>query len=331
MVHRCRAAWPHLLFIDLIGHASVRADCSCIAVVLKVLFATLAILGSAVVTTPAMAGNVMEEVAQTGVLVAGTSKDAFPFAFQNDQGELVGYSIDMMELIRSQLQKELNRPVRLQLVALNPEERIPKLESDEVNLVCDASSFTWDRDRKVDFSVSYAITGTQLLVPSGSTISSPESLRGQRIGALPRTTSERAIRARQPDAVVVLLQDRDSGYRALASGEIDAFADDGNLLYSWLARNPSSSSFKVAPDSYSKEGIACMLPENNSRFEGAVNKALVRYMQGFLANRSPYTDIFDRWFGPNSVVPATQELRNLYIDTMQLIVDFKEELPEQDL
>ena len=283
------------------------------------------------VGSPVMAGSVIEEVETSGILVAGTSKDAYPFAFQNEQGELVGYSIDMMGLIQEELTKELGRPVRLQLVALNPEERIPKIQSAAVNLVCDASSFTWERDQDVDFSVSYAITGTQILVPTGSTLSDPASLRGKRVGALARTTNERAIRTQQPEAEIVLLQDRDEGYRALANGEIDAFADDGMLLYSWLARSGSPSPFKVAANSYSKEGIACMMPENNSRFQGIVNKALVRYMQGFLANRSPYVDIFDRWFGPNSKVPATQERRDLYIETMQLIVDFKEELPSKDL
>ena len=297
----------------------------------KLLVATLAMLTSAMVGSPVMAGSVIEAIETTGVLVAGTSKDAFPFAFQDERGELVGYSIDMMRLIQEELAKELGRPVRLQLVALKPEERIPKIEAAAVNLVCDASSFTWERDESVDFSVSYAITGTQLLVPVGSTLSDPESLRGKRVGALARTTNEQAIRTKQPEAEIVLLQDRDSGYRALANGEIDAFADDGMLLYSWLARSSTPSPFKVAADSYSKEGIACMMPENNSRFQGIVNKALVRYMQGFLANRSPYVDIFERWFGPNSKVPATRERRDLYIETMQLIVDFKEELPSKDL
>ena len=283
------------------------------------------------VGTPVLAGSVIEAIETTGVLVAGTSKDAFPFAFQNKKGELVGYSIDMIKLVQAELEKELGRPVRLQLVALKPEERIPKIEAAEVQLICDASSFTWKRDQSVDFSVSYAITGTQLLVPAGSTLSDPASLRGQRVGALARTTNEQAIRSQQPEAEIVLLQDRNSGYRALVNGEIDAFADDGMLLYSWLAQNRAPIPLMVAADSYSKEGIACMMPENNSRFQGIVNKALVRHMQGFLANRPPYIDIFDRWFGPNSKVPATQERRDLYTETMQLIVDFKEELPNSDL
>jgi polar amino acid transport system substrate-binding protein len=221
----------------------------------KLLVATLAMLTSAMVGSPVMAGSVIEAIETTGVLVAGTSKDAFPFAFQDERGELVGYSIDMMRLIQEELAKELGRPVRLQLVALKPEERIPKIEAAAVNLVCDASSFTWERDESVDFSVSYAITGTQLLVPVGSTLSDPESLRGQRVGALARTTNEQAIRTQQPEAEIVLLQDRDSGYRALANGEIDAFADDGMLLYSWLARSSTPSPFKVAADSYSKREL----------------------------------------------------------------------------
>jgi len=269
----------------------------------------------------------MEQIARTGVLTAGTSKDAFPYAYKNKQGDLVGYSIDMMQRISQELELELGRPVRLELKALDTDERIPMLASSKVSLVCDASSFTWERDRKVDFSVSYGITGTQLLVKKDSSLSSPESLLGKRVGVLPRTTSEIAIRKHQPEAMVVLMEDRDSGYQALKSGEIDAFADDGVLLYSWLARQPKPGLFKVAADAYSKEGIACMLPQDDSAFQRIVDIALIRYMQGFLDRKPKETAIFDQWFGPNSAAPLTVDLRELSIETMQLMVDLKEEAP----
>ncbi|MCT0203467.1 amino acid ABC transporter substrate-binding protein [Synechococcus sp. CS-603] len=269
----------------------------------------------------------MEQIARTGVLTAGTSKDAFPYAYKNKQGDLVGYSIDMMQRISQELALELGRPVRLKLKALDTDERIPMLASSKVSLVCDASSFTWERDRKVDFSVSYGITGTQLLVPSDSSLSSPESLLGKRVGVLPRTTSEIAIRKHQPEAIMVLMEDRDSGYQALRAGEIDAFADDGVLLYSWLARQPKPALFKVAADAYSKEDIACMLPQDDSAFQRIVDIALIRYMQGFLDRQTKETAIFDQWFGPNSAAPLTVDLRELSIETMQLMVDLKEEAP----
>ena len=46
-------------------------------------------------TPNVIAETVIEKVARTGTLTAGTSKDALPFAFRNDDDELVGYSIDI--------------------------------------------------------------------------------------------------------------------------------------------------------------------------------------------------------------------------------------------
>ncbi len=292
-------------------------------------FAAFQLLACLALIAPAQANPVLPEVARTGVLNAGTSKDAFPFAYQNAAGELVGYSVDILNLIRQELERKIGRPIRLNLVALAADERIPSLEKGSVAIVCDASSFTWARDDKVDFSVSYGITGTQLLVPAGSNLSSPESLSGKRIGALAGTTNALAIAKAQPAAQLVFMGDREDGYRALERGSIDAFADDGILLYAWLQRQGSSaaSNFRVTGRTYSKEGIACMLPEDNSAFGGVVNLALIRYMNGFLQGQPEPQAIFDRWFGTQSQTPMTQDMRHLFMETMQLMVDFKEDPP----
>lgn len=294
----------------------------------RLLLSTLGLCSSIFLAMPSMAHTIMEQVAQTGVLTAGTSKDAFPFAYQDESGEFVGYSVDIMMLIKAELESELKRPLTLDLVALDSDQRISSLAAASVDLVCDASSFTWEREKQVDFSVSYGTTGTRLLVPGESSISNPESLAGKRVGALPKTTNEVAIRKKQPSAAVVLLKDRASGYTALENGDIDAFADDGVLLYAWLQKT-NNSRFKVASEPYSTEGIACMLPENNSQFQRIVNLALVRYMQGVLQGNPTDQAIFDRWFGPESDAPLTQDLRDLILETMELVIDFKEELPQK--
>jgi polar amino acid transport system substrate-binding protein len=290
--------------------------------------AALQLLACLALVVPAQASSVLSDVARTGVLKAGTSKDAFPFAYQNAAGELVGYSVDILNLIRRELEAKTGRPIRLKLQALSADERIPSLEKGSVAIICDASSFTWARDEKVDFSVSYGITGTQLLVPSGSNLALPESLSGKRIGALAGTTSAIAIAKAQPAAELVFMRDREDGYRALGQGTIDAFADDGILLRAWLQRQGSStaSNFRVT-GTYSKEGIACMLPEDNSAFGGIVNLALIRYMHGFLDGRPEPKAIFERWFGTQSETPMTQDMRSLFVETMQLMVDFKEDPP----
>jgi polar amino acid transport system substrate-binding protein len=279
----------------------------------------------------ASAETVLEKVAKTGVLTAGTSKDAFPLAHADGKGQLVGYSVDMLQLIKGQIEKELKRPVTLKLVPLTPAERIPNLQSGAVDIVCDSSSFTWERDKLVDFSVSYGVTGTRLLLKRGTTLEGPASLVGKRIGALPKTTNEDAIRRAQPKAQMVLFKDRAEGYKALQDGKIDGFAGDGLLLEGWIQKTSNTANFQVDSYAYSKEGIACMVPENNSKLLDKTNYALLSFMQGFIRSKPSSVAIFDKWFGPSSTVPLNQDLRGLVKDSMQSILDFHEEIPDSSL
>lgn len=275
----------------------------------------------------AVAETVAEKIARTGKLTAGTSKDALPFAYRNAEGELVGYSIDILQLITDRLEQEYNREIKLELVALEPKERLPRLIDGEVDIVCDASSFTWKRDRVVDFSFSYSSTGTRLLTKKGKNFWDADSLVDRRIGVLAKTTNEQAIRRVQPLAEIVMVEDRAAGYEALRQDEIDAFASDGILLETWLSNIPNPEDFQIVGD-YSLEGIACMVPENNSQFLNTVNYTLVEFMQGFLNDKPEYVTIFDQWFGAQGVLPLTQDLRTIMIDNMQLLIDFTDRISD---
>ena len=280
----------------------------------------------------AKAETVMEKVARTGVLTAGTSKDALPFAYSDSQGKLTGYSVDMLTLIQQQLEKELGKKITLKLVAVTPAARIPKIINRQVDIVCDASSFTWERDKKVDFSISYGVTGTQILIKKETNLGSPESLINKRVGVLAGTTNEQAIKQIQPQSKLVYFKTRPEAFAALEQGKIDAFASDSILLEGWLqtAKNPDSFAI-VPPRPYSREGIACMVPENNSKFLNSVNYSLVKFMQGFVNNNPKYVAIFDRWFGSQGAVYLNQDLRDLAVETMQLMIEFHEAIPQKDL
>jgi polar amino acid transport system substrate-binding protein len=282
-------------------------------------------------SSPAVAHSVIEKVVETGILTAGTSKDAFPYAYQESNGKLTGYSVDMLVLIQKQLEKQLKRSVRMELISLAPADRIPKLKSGAVDIVCDAASFTWERNRDVDFTVSYATTGTQLMARMSTKVRDIAALAGQKIGAMSGTTSEEAVRRAQPEANVVLVKDRAEGYRLLQENKIVAFADDRILLEAWLQRTSNTQKFQILSPLLSKEGIACMVPENNSTFLDTANYSLVRFMQGFIRGKQPYLQIFDRWFGSQSLLPLSRDLRDLVIDNMRLVIDTKQEIPDSEL
>jgi polar amino acid transport system substrate-binding protein len=68
------------------------------------------------------------------------------------------------------------------------------------------------------------------------------------------------------------------------------------------------------------------VPENNSQFLNTVNYTLVEFMQGLLDEKPEHVAIFDRWFGPQGVLPLTEDLKNIMMDNMQLLIDFKERI-----
>lgn len=49
----------------------------------------LSVLLSGAASLPSWAGEVLDRIEQTGVINAGTRKDAVPFAYVDDQGEWV--------------------------------------------------------------------------------------------------------------------------------------------------------------------------------------------------------------------------------------------------
>jgi polar amino acid transport system substrate-binding protein len=208
----------------------------------------LSVLLAVGISQPAWAETVMEKVARTGILTVGTRIDLVPYSYVDDQGKLVGYSVDVVKLIRDQLQQELGKDITIQVVEEKDfPQRMAHLTSGEVDIACD-TAFTWQRDQVVDFSVSYGLSGIRLLVPTGSSLGTPESLVGKRIGVLPHTVAESTIRAIQPQATIVPLSDVAGSLVALQQGKVDAIAGDTIILAGEIAR--------TAPDNFALTPVA---------------------------------------------------------------------------
>lgn len=287
--------------------------------------AALTLLFSGGLSLPSWAETVMEKVMRTGVLTAGTRTHTAPFAYMNEQEQLVGYSIDMLDRIRQEMEAQLGKEITLELVEVTPDTRIPAITSRTVDLVCGVTSFTWDRDVFVDFSLSYAVTGTRLLVKDGNTLGSPESLKGKKVGVLLGTTNEQVIQLIQPDADLVPMRGSAEGLAALQEGRIDAFAWDGILLEGLRKTAANPDELSVVPEvPYTREGIACMMPEDNSKFRDLVNYSLAKFMQGYLMERPDEVALINRWFGAEGVTPINQDL---VVEFFRDIIDTHSQVP----
>lgn len=256
-----------------------------------------------------LAETVVEKVARTGFLTVGTRFDAIPYSYIDDKGELVGYSMDVLERIRKRLETRLGRPVTLQMVEANqPGEKINLIRSGEIDIAC-STAFTWERAKVVDFSISYSISGIRILAKKGSNLSTPQSLIGKRIALVPTSAAVDVIKLVQPQATIVTTYSTvEEAIEALKTGKIDAIAGDSiSLAGTMLRDNPKI--YEIVPEeALANFGIACMVPENNSTFLDDVNYAIVKMMQDYITNDTATVSQIDRWFGSQGMVPIPPEL-----------------------
>ena len=256
-----------------------------------------------------LAETVVEKVARTGFLTVGTRFDAIPYSYVNEKGELVGYSMDVLERIRKRLETRLGRPVTLQMVEANqPGEKINLIRSGDIDIAC-STAFTWERAKVVDFSISYSISGIRILAKKGSNLSTPQSLIGKRIALVPTSAAVDVIKLVQPQATIVATYSTvEEAIEALKTGKIDAIAGDSISLAGTILRDNPKIYEIVPEEALANFGIACMVPENNSTFLDDVNYAIVKMMQDYITNDTATVSQIDRWFGSQGLVPIPPEL-----------------------
>ncbi len=249
-------------------------------------------------TAPALAETVLEKIRRTGVLTAGTRVTSIPFAFINEKNEWIGFSIDLLEAIRARLEKKLGKPIKLEKKEVNPSTRTQLVANRTIDVECGSTTYTRGRDETVDFSINFFFTGSQLLVKKGSGIKSLADVAGKRVGAAAGTTNEKALRASQPKADVVIFQDNPAVFLALEQGRIVAYVSDGILLAGLAAKARNPKDYEVVGDFFSKEPYSCMVPENDSKWRDFVNHTFME-----LIDSGRYFELYEKWFGEKGIVP----------------------------
>lgn len=276
---------------------------------------------------PAKAETVLEKVAQTGTLIVATRTDIVPYSYIDDKGELVGYSVEVVELIRQQLEQELGREIEVKFVGHNTfEERMQGMISEEVDLSCD-NVFTWERDKYVDFSVAYGVSGVKLMTKKGIGLDTPESLKGKKIGVIKTSVNEKSIQTIQEQVTVVPVDSIEAGIEAVKNGTVDAFAFDGVILEGMRQTLDKPDDYQVLPEeSYFQHGISCMVPDGNSSFLRLVDYALVKFMEGYVVGETTSVEIINRYFSapPQGIVEIEPEqIKNFF----NYVIITREQIP----
>ncbi|SQC94140.1 Sulfate starvation-induced protein 7 [Cedecea neteri] len=239
----------------------------------------------------------LADIQKAGVVKVATFDANPPFgSIDAKTHDIVGYDVDFAKALAKSL------GVKLELVATNPANRIPLLQSGKVDLIVADITITPERAQVVDFSTPYFVTGQQFLVPASGPDKLDDYAKG-RVGAVKGTTGEQALVQRFPSIRVLSYDDIPLAFTALRNGNVQAITQDSTILAGLLAEAPDKAKFKILPDLLSKEEIGVGVKKGEPALLKAVNDELVKLEQHGQAEQ-----ILQRLVWPGQQNPAAAQL-----------------------
>lgn len=256
----------------------------------------------------------LKKIKATSMLNLGYLESAPPFSFTGPDKNPTGYSIDLCMRVASAIQKQLDVNLKLNWVAVTPDNRMSMVEEGKIDIECGTTTATLSRQEKVDFSLMTFVDGGSLLIRSDSPLRSLSDLAGKRVAVLSGTTTQAALTRFLKEQFVTIQQvpvkDHGEGRDAVENGTVEAYASDSGILIGLALTAKDPKRFGMAEFLFSYEPYGFMMRRNDPAFRLAVNRALAA-----LYRSSDIAGIYDRWFGafskPSNAILAMYMLNGL--------------------
>jgi polar amino acid transport system substrate-binding protein len=261
----------------------------------------------------------LDRIARTGVLLAGTRDDSRPFAFRDNQGQLVGFSVDLIEEIRKGLSRKFGREIRTEHVPVTTQTRMSAIEEGRAELVCDTATMTWPRQQRVDFTLPIFRDGTRILAYR-DTIERSSDFNDLHVGVVEGAVEGEVLQAKLPDVTLKQYPTMPVALRALEAGEVDGIANIGIVLRGLMSSATKRQGLVIVPrgEALGYETVACMMPKNDSRWHDFVNGVLRDLFRGIEDYRGGYVTLYDRWFGRDADIayPLDERTVQFFLATL---------------
>ncbi len=244
----------------------------------------------------AQAEGTLERISARGGVNLGYREDRPPISFRNDQGEVVGYAIDLCLRVVAAIKEKLERPdLAVTYVPVTAEDRFQKIQDGAIDVLCGPTTKTLARQELVDFTNLTFVTGGTLMSLADSPVPGIAGLQGKKVAVVEGTTTIETLSARLKealsDAEVVPVATAQEGLDALASGKVKAFASDQVVLIGLILTSKSDQRFAISKELFSFEPFALAVPRNDADFRLVANAALAQ-----LYRSGEITPIYQRWF-----------------------------------
>jgi polar amino acid transport system substrate-binding protein len=236
----------------------------------------------------------LQQVLSRGKLIVGTGSTNPPWHFKDEQGNLVGFDVDIAKIIAKGI---FDDPEKVEFVSQGSDARIPNLVTDKVDITCQFMTVTAGRAQQVNFTIPYYREGVGLLLLRDGKYKSYDDLKAAgsavTVSVLQNVYAEEMVRKALPEAKVDQYDSVDLMYQALNSNRADTAATDMSSLRWFILQNKDKyvdAGYGWEPQTYS-----CAVKKGDLEWLHFVNTVLREALAG--VEFATYEASFEKWFG----------------------------------
>ena len=240
--------------------------------------------------------NTLQRLSETGTLRVGYG-DTAPFSYQDDEGNVRGYSIELCQRVAEQLQQQLNLPkLDIEYVFRTPGNRVQLLNSGEIDIECNASTNNAERRRSADFSLSHFFVSVSFVALKENQFFTLQDLAGRSVSVARGTVNvgqiNQANREQQLNLSVVPVETLQEAFDLVTEGRVAAFAMDDILLSTMIAESEDPSAYSLSEEAVTaEEPLGLLMRQGDQAFVEQVNQVLREIYQ-----RGDILALYERWF-----------------------------------
>ncbi|OAT31430.1 periplasmic binding component of a glutamate/aspartate transporter [Buttiauxella brennerae ATCC 51605] len=230
-------------------------------------------------------------------------RDAPPFSYKTADGKVVGYVIDLCNVIVSDISKHLNiRDLKVNYIDNKYlPERDELLRDQKVDMICSVNANVAEWKNLADYSIPYTYSWTRFATLKDKKITNIEQLAGHTVsvtaGSVDSIALNKANRELGLNILVITTPTMEKAFELMHDGTTSAAFINDISLKEIVEGQTDKSSFYISAKGVGKpQFFVILLPNGDNEFKSLVNQSLCK-----IRNSHDFAKIHDIWF--NSPIP----------------------------
>ena len=238
----------------------------------------------------------LTDVQAAGHFTLGLDADFAPMGFTDDNGEIVGFDIDLAKAVGEKM------GVDVEVKPIDWDSKDMELSSGKIDVIWNGFSITDERRQEVLFSNPYLSTKQSIVVKKGSDITKKADQAGKKIALQDGSTSEDALKADTAtyesvgDDNISRFKENSQVLMEVDSGRADAAVIDEVFVRYYLQKENLLDKYTVLEEGFDEEDYGVGGRKGDYALMEAINKALDECKAD-----GTTSEISKKWFGEDLI------------------------------